>query len=455
VRLGRIGGMKRNGLGWIGILTWLAVMLLAVGGARAQETPPVDEARSADLARHVDVLTIEGPVTPIMISYIERGIRTAETDGSEALIIQLDTPGGQIDLMSDVVQALLRANVPVVVYVYPPGAYAASAGTLITLGAHVAAMAPGTTIGAASPVGAEGEDLGETMETKVKEDLKAQARALAQRRGEEAVAWAESAVEEAKAATAEEALELGVIDFVAGDLDDLLAQMDGFQVEVNSREVTLETADAAVQEQPMNFVEQFLHIITNPTIAFILLTLGINALLFELSSPGGYVAGIVGAICLLLAFYALGVLPVNYAGLILIGLAFVLFVVDIKAPTHGALTVGGIVSLVAGALILFNSPLYRVSISAVVTVAAMTGLFFAFAIAKAVQAQRKQAVTGREGLVGELAQARTPLDREGTVFVKGELWDAVAIDGAISQGESVEIVAVEGFRLQVRKAAKD
>jgi membrane-bound serine protease (ClpP class) len=268
------------------------------------------------------------------------------------------------------------------------------------------------------------------------------------------VAWAESAIEEAKAATAQEALELGVIDFVAHDLDDLLAQMDGFQVEVNNQEVTLETAEATVQEQPMTFVEQFLHIITNPTIAFILLTLGINAILFELSSPGGYVAGIVGAICLLLAFYALGVLPVNYAGLILIGLAFVLFVVDIKAPTHGALTVGGIVSLVAGALILFNSPLYQISIASVVTVAVVTGLFFAFAIAKAVQAQRKQAVTGREGLVGRLAQARTRLDREGTVFVQGELWDAVAVDGPILRGEWVEIVAVEGFRLQVRKATK-
>ena len=432
--------MKHKGMGWIGILTWLGVLLLAVSGVGAQGT------------QHVDVLTIEGPVTPVMISYIERGIRTAETGGAQALIVQLDTPGGQVDLMSDIVQAMLPANVPVVVYVYPPGAYAASAGTLITLAAHVAAMAPGTTIGAASPVGSQGEDLGETLETKVKEDLKAQARALSQRRGEEAVAWAESAVEEAKAATAQEALELGVIDFVAVDLDDLLAQMDGFQVKVNGQEVTLETADATVQEQPMSFAEQFLHIITNPTIAFILLTLGINALLFELSSPGGYVAGIVGAICLLLAFYALGVLPVNYTGLILIGLAFVLFVIDIKAPTHGALTVGGIVSLVAGALILFNSPLYAISISAVVTVAVVTGLFFAFAIAKAVQAQRKQPVTGREGLIGELAQTRTTLDPKGTVLVKGELWNAEAGDGHIPAGQSVEIVAVDGFRLRVKKA---
>ena len=433
--------MRGRRIRWFHSLLWLAMLLSMVGGAGAQE------------ARHVNVLEIEGPVTPIMISYIERGITMAEGDGAEALIIKLDTPGGQIDLMADIVQAMLQADVPVVVYVYPPGAYAASAGTLITLAAHVAAMAPGTTIGAASPVGTQGEDLGETMQTKVKEDLKAQARALADRRGEDASAWAESAVEEAKAATAAEALELGVIDFVADDLDDLLAQMDGFEVEVNRRAVTLQTADAEVREQPMTFIEQFLHIITNPTVAFILLTVGINAILYELSSPGGYVAGVVGAICLLLAFYSLGVLPVNYTGLILIGLAFVLFAVDLIATTHGVLTVGGVVALVAGALLLFNSPLYRVSISAVVTVAAVTGLFFAFAIAKVMQARRKPAVTGREGLVGATALVRTRLDPEGKVFIQGELWDAVATDGSIGVGDEVEVVGAEGFCLRVRKAS--
>ena len=424
------------------VLLWLVLLLAAVSGAGAQD------------ARTVYVLDIDGPVTPIMLSYIERGIRTAEVEGAEALIIRLDTPGGQTDLMNDIVSALLQAGVPTVVYVYPAGAYAASAGTLITLGAHVAAMAPGTTIGAASPVGSQGEDLGETMQAKVKEDLKAQARALAARRGDKAVAWAESAIEEAKAATADEALELGVIDFVASDLADLLNQMDGFQVSVKGQDVTLQTAGATVRELPMTFAEQFLHIITNPTIAFILLTLGLNAILFELSSPGGYAAGIVGVICLLLGFYAVGVLPVNYAGLIFIALAFVLFILDIKAPTHGVLTVGGIISLVAGALILFNSPLYQVSIVAVVTVALATGGFFAFAIAKVIQAQKKTPVTGREGLIGRVAQARTALDPEGRVFVKGELWDAVAVGAPIAPGERVEIIAVEGFRLTVKRAAK-
>jgi membrane-bound serine protease (ClpP class) len=432
--------MGHNRNRWIRCLLWLAVLLAAASGAGAQET-----------ARTVYVLEIEGAVTPIMISYIERGIETAERDGAEALVIKLNTPGGQLDLMNEVVQVLLQAGVPTVVYVYPPGAYAASAGTLITLGAHVAAMAPGTTIGAASPVGSQGEDLGETMEAKAKEETKAQARALAARRGEEAVAWAESAIEEARAATADEALALGVIDFVARDLNDLLQQMDGFEVEVLHRQVTLNTAGAVAQDVPMTFVEQVLHTITNPTIAFILLTVGVNAILFELSSPGGYAGGIVGAICLLLAFYALGVLPVNYTGLIFIALAFVLFVVD-KAPTHGVLTAGGIVSLVAGALLLFNSPLYQVSLTAVVSVALATGLFFAFAVAKVVQAQKKPAVTGREGLVGLVAEARTPLNPQGKVFVKGELWDATVVGAPLEAGERVEIVAVEGFHLQVKRA---
>ncbi|NLF10351.1 MAG: nodulation protein NfeD [Anaerolineaceae bacterium] len=435
--------MKGKGRNWALLVLWLVLFLSAgaAGGAQGQA------------AAHVDVLEIEGAVTPIMISYIERGIATAEEDGAEALVVLLNTPGGQTDLMNRVISAMLASDVPVVVYVYPRGAYAASAGTLITLAGHAAVMAPGTTIGAASPVGSQGEDLGETMEAKVKEDLKAQARGLAARRGDEAVAWAEAAIEEARAATAEEALELGVIDLVAGNLDELLAGLDGLEVVVNDRRVVLETAGAEVRELPMTFPEQFLHIITNPTVAFILLTVGLNALLFELSAPGGYVAGIVGAICLVLAFYALGVLPVNYAGLIFIILAFGLFIADVKAATGGVLTVGGVVSLVAGALLLFNSPLYRVSISAIVGVALVTGLFFAFAMTKVMQIRRRPSVTGTEGLIGQLGEVRTALEPEGTVFVRGELWQAESLEGPIEKGERVEIAAVHGFRLQVRRAA--
>jgi len=435
--------MKGKGRNWAPLVLWL-VLFLSVGAAGSAQ---------GQAAAHVDVLEIEGAVTPIMISYIERGIATAEEDGAEALVVLLNTPGGQTDLMNRVISAMLASDVPVVVYVYPRGAYAASAGTLITLAGHAAAMAPGTTIGAASPVGSQGEDLGETMEAKIKEDLKAQARGLAARRGDEAVSWAEAAIDEARAATAEEALELGVIDLVAGNLDELLAGLDGLEVVVNDRRVALETAGAEVRELPMTFPEQFLHIITNPTVAFILLTVGLNALLFELSAPGGYVAGVVGAICLVLAFYALGVLPVNYAGLIFIILAFGLFVADVKAATGGVLTVGGVVSLVAGALLLFNSPLYRVSISAIVGVALVTGLFFAFAMTKVMQIRRRPSVTGTEGLIGQFGEARTPLEPEGTVFVRGELWQAESLDGLIEKGERVQIAGVRGFHLQVRRAA--
>jgi membrane-bound serine protease (ClpP class) len=407
---------------------------------------------AAGAGQQVDVLEIEGPVTPIMLSYIERGIRAAETDGAEALIIQLNTPGGDVGLMLKIMQAITNARVPVVVYVSPPGAMAASAGTLITLAGHAAAMAPGTTIGAASPVGAQGEDLEETIKTKEIELLKAEARQLAQRRGEEATAWAEAAIEEARAATADEALAMGVIDLIAQDLADLLDGLDGLVVTVAGDEVTLATKGLPINALPMTAVEQLLHLITNPTIAFILLTLGLNAILFELSSPGGYAAGIVGVICLLLGFYALGVLPVNYAGLLLIGLAFVFFVLEVKAPTHGILTAGGVVSLVLGALVLFNSPLYRVSTSVIITVAVTSATFFGFVVTKAVRIQARQATTGNEGLMGRVGTARTDLKPEGTVYVWGEYWTGIAEGGTIQAGQKIEVVAKEGFRLRVRRA---
>ena len=315
------------------------------------------------------VLEIEGPVTPVMLSYISRGVARAEDSGVEAVVVVLDTPGGSVTLMEDVVKAIRASTVPVVVYIAPPGAMAASAGTVITLAAHVAAMAPETSIGAASPVGGEGQDRGETSEKKVKEILKAQARGLAMRRGEDAVAWAEQAIDEAKAASADEALELGVIDFVASDLDDLLAQMDGFVVTVMGDEITLRTAGATREEVSLNFLERLMHAVTDPTIAVILMTIGVNALIYELAAPGGYVAGIIGVVCLGLGLYGLGRLSVDYTGLIFIALAFVLFVLDIKAPTHGVLLAGGIASFIVGAALLFQATTFKVPWSAIISMA--------------------------------------------------------------------------------------
>lgn len=400
---------------------------------------------------HVDLIQAQGPVTPVMLSYIERGIAQAEREGAVCLIVQLDTPGGSVSLTKSVVQRIVEARVPVVVYVAPRGAWAASAGTLITLAGHVAVMAPETSIGAASPVGMQGEELPETVQKKEKEILMASARALVARRGEKAVAWVERAIDQAEAATAQEALEAEVIDFIAADLSELLSQLDGFAVEVQGREVLLQTRGVRVYPIAMNPLERLLHAITDPTIAFILLTLGINAIIFELSSPGGYAAGILGVICLGLGLYALGVLSVDYTGLLFIALAFVLFIIDVKAPTHGVLTVGGIASFIFGAVLIFQSTSARVPWHLIIALAACTGGFFAFVIAKAVRAQTWPVTTGAEALIGATAEARTPLNPEGVVFLKGERWNAIAEEGPIAAGERVTVVGREGFRLRVRR----
>jgi membrane-bound serine protease (ClpP class) len=425
-------------------IRWIVYLVLIL-------TSLLSSVASAQTDGQVLVLEVTGPVTPVMLSYIERGIEEAEAREAEAMVIMLNTPGGDVDLTKKIIQAIVASDVPVVVYVAPRGAFAASAGTFITLAGHVAAMTPATSIGAASPISGQGEEIPETLKEKTINILQADIEGLAQRRGEDAVEWAREAVSEARAATAEEALELGVIDFIADDLSDLLEQMDGFTVVLQDQEVTLNTKDAPTEELPMSAVERILHTITNPNIAFILLTLGINGILFELSSPGGYLAGVVGAICLLLAFYALGVLDVNYTGLLFIALAFLLFVIDIKAPTHGALTVGGIVSFVLGSLILFNSPFNAVSLNLVITVALATGAFFAFIIAKAMLIQRQPATTGAESLVGAIATARTDLSPTGKVFLKGEWWEAEADDAPIEAGEQVRVTSVDKFRLHVSR----
>lgn len=436
------GSPGRSWRWWALFLLYTALGLLGlVGPSAAQES-----------GGRAEVLRVEGAITPIVATYIERGIASAEAEGADLLILVLDTPGGSVDVTRRVTRRMQESRVPIVVYVAPEGAHAASAGTFVTLAAHLVAMAPGTSIGAASPVAGGGEELGETAKEKAVSILEADAEGLARRRGEKAVAWARSAVREAKAATEQEALELGVIDLVATDLRDLLQKLDGRQVEVDGRWVTLETEGMALHELEMNAVEQFLHVITDPNVAFILMTLGINGILFELSSPGGYVAGIVGGICLILGLYALGVLEANWIGLLLIVVAFVLFVLDVKAPTHGILTLGGVASFVFGSLILFQSPYYQVSRALIVGVALATAAFFAFAVAKAVRAQVRRPVTGLEGMIGRTAEARTDLDPRGSVFLMGEWWEAIAEDGPISKGERVVVVGYEGFQLRVRRS---
>ena len=281
------------------------------------------------------LLTDQGPLTPVLAQYIERGLQIAADRQAEVVILQIDTPGGSVDLMNRIVQIIRASEVPVVVYVAPRNAMAGSAGTIITLAGHVAAMAPETTIGAASPVGSQGEDIGEAMESKVKEMLKASVRALAARRSPEAIRLAEETIEKATAVTVEEALEIGLVDLKANDLKDLLAQLDGREVALNGGEVVLNTRNAIVTPVATTFIEQVLKLLVDPNLVFLLLAIGVQAILIELSSPGGWVAGFIGVLCLMLAIYGLGILPVNWFGFLFLLLAFVLFILELKRQPSG------------------------------------------------------------------------------------------------------------------------
>ncbi len=421
------------------LLVWL---FLAVASPLAAQSP-----------RQVLALTYDGPVTPAMLAYLQRGLSQAEAMGAEAVIFSLDTPGGSVDLTRQISQAIQRSPTPVIVYVAPARAWAASAGTLITLSGHLAAMAPETFIGAASPVGSGGEDLPETAAQKAKEALAATARSLAERRGPDAVAWAAETVLSAQAATAEEALTIGAIDVIAVDIPDLLAQLDGYTVIVQDQPRQVALADAEVVAFERSWIEDFLAALSNPAVAAILLTLGLNAILYELSSPGGYVAGAVGAICLLLAFYALGTLDANFAGLAFIGLAFILFLIDLKVGTGGVLTAGGLVAFVLGAAMLFDTPYAAIPWSTILGLAAAMGLFVAVALRAVVRTQRSAPFSGGDALVGAAAHTRTPLTPEGMVYVMGALWLATAEEGEIPAGEGVVITRRQGHRLWVRARA--
>ncbi len=415
------------------------IILLAAGQASSQSTGVVKLAK------------FHGPVTPVLASYISRAIDDAEAQGAAALIIELDTPGGSVDITTGITQRMTASSVPIVVWVAPSGAHAGSAGTFITLAAHVAAMAPGSSIGAASPISGEGQDLGETAKAKAINILVADIKNLANRRGEKAAAWAEKAVSEAAAATAQEAHELGVVDIIAPSLDDLLRQLDGRSVTVLGRPVTLDVSDAPVEEVPLTPVEDLINQVTNPALAAILLTIGINAILFELSSPGGYAAGIIGVICVLLAFYALGTINANWTGLGFVLLAVVLFVLDIKAPRHGALTAGGIAAFAFGLYLLYNTSDVAVPWPSIVISALGTGAFFAFAVAKALAIRRRPATAGMTSMVGMHGVARGALQPLGFVLVNGELWEAESESGVLTGGEPVVVSRQEGFRLWVRR----
>ena len=403
----------------------------------------------------VVVLIADGIVNPVLADYISRGIEEAEEMQATACIIQMDTPGGLDTAMRDIIQDIVNARVPVVVFVSPSGSRAASAGAFITVAAHVAAMAPNTAIGAASPVsiGSEGEaEMSETMHDKVVNDAAAYIRSLAEAQGRN-IEWAEKAVREAVSATEQEALELNVIDLVADDLDDLLEKLNGREVTLlGGAVVTIETAGAVVERLEMTWMEKFLFAITDPNIALVLMGLATLGLAVEISNPGLIFPGVAGGIAAILAFYSLGNLPVDIAGILLVVAAFGLFIAEAFTSSFGLLTGGGVVALVLGSLIMFKGgPLFQVNPWLIGILAAVFVAISAFVVNWVIISRRQPVSTGREELVGMTAEVKTALDPEGTVLFKGELWAAVSEGGRVEPGESVVVDRVERLKLYVSK----
>ncbi len=400
----------------------------------------------------VATIEIEGVISPVTLRLVGIAIDRAQAERAQALVIQLDTPGGLERSMRAIVQRMMNAEVPVVVYVAPTGSRAASAGVFITMAAHVAAMAPATNIGAASPV-ALGGGADKTMMKKIENDAAAFIRTVALERGRNAD-WAEKAVREAVAITEREALKLKVIDLVADSVPDLLEKIDGRTIKLPKGTVTLATKGAPVRPIEIGFRDRFLNIITDPNVAYVLMMLGMLGLFFELSNPGVILPGVIGGISLILAFFAFQSLPINYAGLLLILFGIVLLVAEIKIVSHGVLAIGGMISMALGSLMLFDSPEvgFRVSWWVIApTVGATAGLFL-FVVAAGVRALGRPPATGAEGLIGKTATVRERLGPEGQVMVSGEIWRAVAEGEPLEPGAQVRIVAVDGLTLTVAKA---
>jgi membrane-bound serine protease (ClpP class) len=445
---------SRGSAGFLGLwCVLLALPLLAQGGAEeelAEEPAALDEP-----SREVVVVAIRSPIHPVSAEILDGAVREAESRQAAALVVELDTPGGLVTSMREMVKTVLGSRVPVVVYVAPSGAQAASAGFFILMAADVAAMAPGTNAGAAAAVGPQGEDIVGTMGEKVEQDSRAQIRSLAKRHGRN-LELAEAAVTEARAYDAEQALEEGLIDRVAPSLSRLLQEIDGHRVRgLGGEEVVLRTAGAVIERIEPTPFQRARGILAKPDIALLLLSLGSLGLMVELYNPGAIFPGVVGAICLILGFYALSVLPINAAGLALLGLALVFFVAEIKVTSYGLLTLAGVVCLVLGATMLIQDadPALRVSVEVIAAAAISAVAVVLFLMFQVLRAHRTRVRTGTEGMVTERGRAWTDLQPSGKVFVHGEIWDAVG-ESPVAKGEPVEVVAVEGLVLRVRPLAE-
>ncbi len=400
-----------------------------------------------------DAVTVNAAITPPVAQYILQSIGEADKSGAGGLIILLDTPGGLDLAMRDITKAILNAPIPVIVYVYPSGARAASAGMFITVAAHVAAMTPGTNIGAAHPVGIGiGGGMDKTMAKKVENDAVAYIRGIAAKRGRN-VDWVERAVRKSESITAEEALRLKVIDFVAADINQLLDQADGMKVQLAQGTTTLKSRGAIVNQKKMGVRQGILMALSDPNIAYILFLLGLAGLYFEFTNPGAVLPGVIGGISLILAFFSMQTLPVNYAGVLLILFGVILFIAEVKVVSHGVLSIGGIISLALGSLLLFNSPepALRVSIEVLIPAIIVVSLFFIVVVGLVVKAQLRKKMMGLEGMVGETGTAVTDVHAEGRVFVKGEYWNA-ASEMPVQKGAKIRVVSVEGIRLRIEES---
>ena len=427
------------------IFTLIAVLIIMNFGAWAEEKKPV-----------FNVITIDGVITSPTAKYVANSINDAQQAEAEGLIILLDTPGGMDTAMRDIAKSILNAPLPVIVFVSPPGARAASAGVIITEAAHIAAMAPGTNIGAAHPVaiGFGGDGMDKTMSKKVENDAAAYARSIAKARGR-SEEWAEKAVRKSESITAEEALKLNVIDFVAPDIDKLLVAIDQKEVNLAKGKKKISTKNAIINNKKMGTRQGVLAAISDPNISYILLLIGLAGLYFELSTPGAILPGVIGGISLLLAFFGLSTLPVNYTGILMIIFGVILFIAEIKVMSHGILTVGGVISLIMGSLLLFDTtePALRLSLQVLIPAILVASGFFIVVIWLAIKAQMRKHSTGVEAMTGAEAEVVTDIDNEGKVFLRGEYWKATS-EKPIKKGAKVRVVKVEGLSLIVEEINK-
>jgi membrane-bound serine protease (ClpP class) len=422
-------------------------LMLATGLLLCAVPCPAD--RDTVSNRLVMAIKIQGVINPVAAEFISKSIKKANEQDMEMVVIELDTPGGLMESMRDIIKDIIGSRVPVTVYVSPGGARAASAGAFITLAAHIAVMSPQTNIGAAHPVNVGGS-MDETMPDKVTNDAAAYIRSLAEKRGRNAD-WAEEAVRKSISATEEEALKKNVIDLISANINSLLEELDGREVETAGGIKTLHTSGARITREEMGVRHKILDLISNPNIAYILMLLGLYGLLFEVTNPGAIFPGVVGGICLILAFFAFQTLPINYAGLLLILLAAVLFFLETQITPHGALAIGGIVAMVIGSLMLFETadPLFRVSLSVIITSVATTAVFFFVIVGLIFKAHKTRPVTGQEGLINMEGTATADInENEGTVSVHGEIWSAFS-EEYIAKGDKVTVISVSGLKLRV------